>query len=89
MVDGSQRLARTRLVVAVLLGTLGRCRVYQTWPVTSLRVASLGAGPVPLCLDGEATEMKPALRIVRRPRSCSSTGRRSATDRRRPTDDKN
>ena len=29
MVDGSQPLARTRLVVAVLLGTLGRCRVYQ------------------------------------------------------------
>ena len=29
MVDGSQPLARTRLVVAVLLGTLGRCRVYR------------------------------------------------------------
>jgi undecaprenyl-diphosphatase len=68
MVDGSQPLARTRLVVAVLLGTLGRCRVYQTWPATSLRVASLGAGPVPLCLDGEATETKPALRIVKRPK---------------------
>jgi hypothetical protein len=68
MVDGSQPLARTRLVVAVLLGTLGRCRVYQTWPATSLRVASLGAGPVPLCLDGEATETKSALRIVKRPK---------------------
>ena len=68
MVDGSQPLARTRLVVAVLLGTLGRCRVYQTWPATSLRVASLGAGSVPLCLDGEATETKPALRIVKRPK---------------------
>jgi diacylglycerol kinase family enzyme len=63
MVDGSQPLARTRLVVAVLLGTLGRCRVYQTWPATSLHVACLGAGSVPLCLDGEATETKPALRI--------------------------
>ena len=29
MVDGAQPLARTRLVVAVLLGTLGRCRVYR------------------------------------------------------------
>ena len=68
MVDGSQPLARTRLVVAVLLGTLGRCRVYQTWSATSLQVASLGAGPVPLCLDGEATETKQALRIVKRPK---------------------
>ena len=68
MVDGSQPLARARLVVAVLLGTLGRCRVYQTWPATSLRVVSLEAGSVPLCLDGEATETKPALRIVKRPK---------------------
>ena len=68
MVDGSQPLARTRLVVAVLLGTLGRCRVYRTWPATSVRVASLTAGPVPLCLDGETTETKPSLRIVKRPK---------------------
>ena len=40
MVDGSQPLARTRLVAAVLLGTLGRCRVYRTWSATSLRIAS-------------------------------------------------
>ncbi len=60
MVDGSQPLARTRLVVAVLLGTLGRCRVYQTWAATSVRVASLGDGPVPLCLDGEASSSAPS-----------------------------
>jgi diacylglycerol kinase family enzyme len=68
LVDGSQPLARTRLVVAVLLGTLGRCRVYRTWPATSVRVASLAAGSVPLCLDGEATETKPSLEIVKRPK---------------------
>jgi hypothetical protein len=68
LVDGSQPLARTRLVVAVLLGTLGRCRVYRTWPATSVRVTSLAAGPVPLCLDGETTETKPSLRIVKRPK---------------------
>jgi hypothetical protein len=57
-----------RLVVAVLLGTLGRCRVYRTWSASSLRVASLGGEPVPLCLDGEATETSPRISLIKRPR---------------------
>jgi undecaprenyl-diphosphatase len=68
MVDGSQPLARTRLVVAVLLGTLGRCRVYRTWSATSLRIASPTTDSVPLCLDGEATETKQAISLVKRPK---------------------
>jgi undecaprenyl-diphosphatase len=68
MVDGSQPMARTRLVAAVLLGTLGRCRVYQTWSATSLRIASPGAGPVPLCLDGETTETARSISLVKRPK---------------------
>jgi diacylglycerol kinase family enzyme/membrane-associated phospholipid phosphatase len=68
LVDGSQPLARTRLVVAVLLGTLGRCRVYQTWSAGTLRVASADGQPVPLCLDGEATETRSAARLVKRPK---------------------
>jgi diacylglycerol kinase family enzyme/membrane-associated phospholipid phosphatase len=68
MIDGSQPLARLRLVVAVLLGTLGRCRVYRTWSASSLRVASLDGDPVPLCLDGEAMETKPQISLVKRPR---------------------
>ncbi len=68
LVDGSQPLARTRLIVAVLLGTLGRCRVYQTWPATSLRIASPGAAPVRLCLDGEATETGRVVSLVKRPK---------------------
>jgi undecaprenyl-diphosphatase len=68
MVDGSQPLARTRLVAAVLLGTLGRSRVYRTWSATRLRIASPGTGPVPLCLDGEATETKQAISLVKRPK---------------------
>jgi diacylglycerol kinase family enzyme/membrane-associated phospholipid phosphatase len=68
IVDGSQPLARTRLVVAVLLGTLGRCRVYQTWSAASLRIASPGAGQVPLCLDGEATETARSVSLVKRPK---------------------
>ena len=68
MVDGSQPLARTRLIAAVLLGTLGRCRVYQTWSATSLRIASPAQGAVRLCLDGEATEAKRAVSLVKRPK---------------------
>ena len=45
VVDGSQPLARTRLIAAVLLGTLGRSRVYRTWSATRLRIASPGDGP--------------------------------------------
>jgi len=68
MVDGSQPLARTRLIAAVLLGTLGRCRVYRTWPATSLHIASPTTDSVPLCLDGEATETKQAVSLVKRPK---------------------
>jgi undecaprenyl-diphosphatase len=68
MVEGSQPLARTRLIAAVLLGTLGRCRVYQTWSATSVRIASPAADPVRLCLDGEATETKRAVSLVKRPK---------------------
>ncbi len=68
MVDGSQPLARTRLIAAVLLGTLGRSRVYRTWSATRLRIASPGTGPLPLCLDGEATETKQAISLVKQPK---------------------
>jgi diacylglycerol kinase family enzyme/membrane-associated phospholipid phosphatase len=68
MVEGSQPLARTRLIAAVLLGTLGRCRVYQTWRATSLQIASPAADPVRLCLDGEATETGRVVSIVKRPK---------------------
>ena len=68
LVDGSQPLARVRLVVAVLLGTLGRCRVYETWSAASLRIASPTTGSVPLCLDGEATETKQEISLVKRPK---------------------
>jgi undecaprenyl-diphosphatase len=68
LVDGSTPFARTRLIVAVLLGTLGRCRVYQTWSAASVRIASPSGGPVSLCLDGEATETKRAVSLVKRPK---------------------
>jgi diacylglycerol kinase family enzyme len=42
--------------------------VLRTWPASSLRVASPGGDAVPLCLDGEATETKPAVSLIKRPR---------------------
>ncbi len=68
LIDGSQPLARTRLTIAILLGTLGRCRVYQTWSARSLRIASASGGPVPLSLDGEATQQRSSISLVKRPK---------------------
>jgi diacylglycerol kinase family enzyme/membrane-associated phospholipid phosphatase len=68
LVDGSQPLARTRLVAAVLLGTLGRCRVYRTWSASGLRVASADGRAVEMCLDGEATQTKSSIALVKRPK---------------------
>jgi diacylglycerol kinase family enzyme/membrane-associated phospholipid phosphatase len=63
LVDGSQPLARVRLIAAVLLGTLGRSRVYKTWPATSLRLATPDGSPVQLSLDGETTESAAAIQL--------------------------
>jgi diacylglycerol kinase family enzyme len=68
LIDGSQPLARTRLIAAVLLGTLGRCRVYRTWSAETLRIAAPGTGPLPLSLDGEVTDRHSAIRLVKRPK---------------------
>ena len=51
-VDGSAPLARTRLVLAVLTGRLGRSKVYQQRVVEELRIRSL-QGPLRLARDGE------------------------------------
>lgn len=68
LIDGSQPLARTRLVAAVLLGTLGRCRVYRTWSAQTLRIAAPGTSSLPLSLDGEVTERKSAISLLKRPK---------------------
>jgi diacylglycerol kinase family enzyme/membrane-associated phospholipid phosphatase len=65
LVDGSQPLARVRLIAAVLLGTLGRCRVYKTWPAVSVRLATPDGSAVQLSLDGETTESAPAIKLVK------------------------
>jgi len=45
-------LARTRLVLAVLTGRLGRCGVYEEYRVRQMKVRSL-QGPLRLARDGE------------------------------------
>lgn len=56
MVDGTQPYARTRLLLAVLTGTLGRCKVYEHSLVTQLKVRSLDGSPMRLARDGETFE---------------------------------
>ena len=67
LVDGQQPLARTRLILAVLLGTLSRSRVYRTWTADSLRIAAADGGEVLLSVDGEAVETEPSLTVRKRP----------------------
>jgi diacylglycerol kinase family enzyme/membrane-associated phospholipid phosphatase len=65
MVDGSQPLARLRLIAAVLLGTLGRSRVYRAWPAGAMRIAVPDGSPVRLSLDGETTEAGAAITLAK------------------------
>ncbi len=54
-VSGDEPLARTRLVLAVLTGRLGRSRIYQQTCVKRLELRSL-QGPLRLARDGETFE---------------------------------
>ena len=56
LVDGTQPYARTRLLLAVLSGTLGRCKVYEHSLVSQLKVRSLDGSPMRLARDGETFE---------------------------------
>jgi undecaprenyl-diphosphatase len=55
LVDGTQPWARTRLVLAVLTGTLARCAVYEERRVASLDVRGLD-GDLRVALDGETID---------------------------------
>jgi diacylglycerol kinase family enzyme/membrane-associated phospholipid phosphatase len=56
IVDGTAPYARTRLLFAVLSGTLGRCRIYEHMLVKQLKVRSLDGEPIRLARDGETFE---------------------------------
>ena len=53
MIDGSQPLARARLIAAVAMGTLARSRVYRTWTAPELTIETTDGSPVRLSTDGE------------------------------------
>jgi hypothetical protein len=53
MVDGSQPLARARLIAAVAMGALARSRVYRTWAAPELTIRTRDGSPVRLSADGE------------------------------------
>lgn len=67
LIDGRQPLARVRLIAAVGMGTLARCRVYRTWTASSLHVATPDGTPVLLSMDGEAMAAEPVLHLRKRP----------------------
>ncbi|HEX2150301.1 MAG TPA: phosphatase PAP2 family protein [Actinomycetota bacterium] len=53
MVDGTHPYARTRLLLAVLSGSLGNCRVYEQSLVKQMKVRSVDGSPMRLARDGE------------------------------------
>jgi diacylglycerol kinase family enzyme/membrane-associated phospholipid phosphatase len=55
-------LARSRLVAAVLTGTLGRCRVYHAWRATAVDISSADDAPVWLSVDGEVATAEAGFR---------------------------
>ena len=60
-------LARSRLVAAVLTGTVRRCRVYSKWPAREVTIASAGGVPVWLSVDGEVATAEPGFTQAKRP----------------------
>jgi diacylglycerol kinase family enzyme/membrane-associated phospholipid phosphatase len=56
IVDGRHPWSRARLVLALLTGRLGRCKVYDASLVRRLDVRFLDPGPVRLARDGETFE---------------------------------
>jgi undecaprenyl-diphosphatase len=54
------RLARSRLIAAVLTGTLGRCRVYHAWQARSVDISSAHGTPIWLSVDGEVATAESA-----------------------------
>ena len=53
-------LGRSRLVAAVLTGTLGRSRVYRSWRPSSVDVRAADGQPIWLSTDGEVATAESA-----------------------------
>lgn len=68
LVHGEEPWSRTRVVLSILTGRLGRCRVYERWTAREVHVRSLH-GPLPLAADGEAFQGPEDFTVGKRPRS--------------------
>ncbi len=65
IVDGSAPWSRARLVLALVTGTLGRCRAYEQRTATSIEVVSL-QGPLRLARDGETFDGSERFTVCKR-----------------------
>ncbi len=66
MVDGSQPLARARLIAAVAMGTLARSHVYRAWVAPELTIGTRDGSPVEFSADGEVMTGDPAVTLRKR-----------------------
>lgn len=64
MIDAGHPWCRTRLVVGLLTGRLGRSPVYRQWAATSLQVRSTD-GPLRLAADGETFDGGEVVEVVK------------------------
>lgn len=62
IVDGDAPWARTRLILAVVTGRLGRSRVYEAFCCRRLEISSRG-GPLRLAADGEVFDGPPSFTV--------------------------
>ena len=67
LVDAKPPFARTRLLAAVLTGTLGRSHIYRTWTAHALDIAAADGPPIRLSVDGEAADGGPRIRLAKHP----------------------
>ncbi|HEX5400983.1 MAG TPA: phosphatase PAP2 family protein [Pseudonocardiaceae bacterium] len=66
IVDATERFARTRIVLAVLTGTLRWCPAYQPSVRSDLVVAATD-GTIELSVDGEVTEVASRIELAKAP----------------------
>lgn len=65
--------ARSRLIVAVLTDTLGRCRVYHAWQARSVDISSARGTPIWLSVDRAVATAESAFRGASDRTDCWST----------------
>ena len=69
LLDAQQPFARTRLVLALVSGRLGRSKVYEQRYASELRVSRRDGGDcLPLARDGEVGDQPPELLLRKHPK---------------------